>query len=88
MRILFPTISGIQRGDILLGERLLFLLLIGGNNNIGTPLDVSLVQSHAMCGYIPPRSAYTLCFFSNLAFDSKPRILLSASCSMSRYDIP
>jgi len=83
MRILFPTISDVLREDVLLRERLLFLLLIGGNNNIGTPLDVSLIQSHAMCGYLPPRSAYTLCFFSNLAFDSKPRILLSASCSLS-----
>ena len=43
VRSLFPIISDVLGIDILLGERLLFLLWIEGNSSIGTPLLVSLI---------------------------------------------
>jgi hypothetical protein len=44
MRILFPTISVFLGEDILLGERLLFLLLIEGNNSIDIPLSLATIS--------------------------------------------
>jgi hypothetical protein len=44
MRILFPVISDALDEDILSGERLLFLLLIGGNNSIGIPLSLATIS--------------------------------------------
>jgi hypothetical protein len=60
MRILFPTISEVPSIDKLLGERLLFLLLIEGNNSIGTPLIVSLIllEGYVNAYLLAPRILY------------------------------